>query len=558
VSVRFLAFLTRVRIGWLAIVVVAAVGVLAAVGYRATSEWEHSADLLAQRRADAAVDQLVTAITRDMRGVQAAVLSSLRSDDMAPNRRLDINGVGSAFARYPYAEVFFASGNIARSSGSMTFYSRAERSPAWLPKSDEQTLFPVVRTHDGTASTLLLERIRRSGAEGRRFAIFDLTLHGVPCQVAARLTYVDETRERLESAVGYVVNLDWVRQHYFQELVAQVLRMQGPDAGLTMAIHDAGGRAVVEGGGGADGPSSRREFPMLFFSPNLIALDPPADLKRERWTARATVSGDRTLVAARVGARRTLSVAAISALVLAVGFALTVQAVRANARLTAMRSEFVSAVTHELKTPIATIRAASETLASGRRLDPEMSREYAQLTVHEAKRLTRLIDNLLAYARITDLTEAYSFEPLDVRALVQESLKQFRSQLAAAGFSVTFDVSAELPPVRADGPSMVLAIDNLVDNAIRYSRETRILTLAAHASNGSVVLDVTDGGAGIPADEIPQVTHRFFRGTGAVTGGSGLGLSIAQRIVSDHAGSLSVTSTPGVGTTVRIVLPRAE
>jgi two-component system, OmpR family, phosphate regulon sensor histidine kinase PhoR len=312
---------------------------------------------------------------------------------------------------------------------------------------------------------------------------------------------------------------------------------------------------VVEGAAAADGPSSSRHFPILFFNPGLIALDPPADLDTDVWTARATISGDRTLVAARAGARRTLSIAAVSVLLLAIGFALTVRAVRANARLTAMRSEFVSAVTHELKTPIATIRAASETLAAGRRVDPEKSREYAQLAVHEAKRLTRLIDNLLAYARITDVTEAYAFELLDVAALAQQSLKEFGSQLSTAGFSVNVNLPPQLPPVRADRPSMALALGNLIDNAIRYSTDTRVLTVAARASNGSVVLDVSDAGIGIAADEVPHVTQRFFRGNGAVAGGSGLGLSIAQRIVSDHAGTLSIMSQPGVGTTISIALP---
>ena len=552
---RFMLFLTRLRIGWLATCVVASVAILAAVGYRAITEWQRSAALLAQRRVDAAADQLVTAITRDMRGVQASVLSALHVEEMKPTVLLDLNGVGSAFARYPYAELFFASGERAADPESITFYSRAERPPTWLPKPAEPSLFPVARTHDRDASGLLLERIDRSATEGRRFATFDVKMRDVPYQVIALLTYADATHERLESIVGFVVNLDWVRQNYFQELVAQVLRMQGPDAGLATTVLDAHGTPVVVAAAG-DGPSSSRSFPMLFFDPSLVALDPPPDLTRDFWTVRTAIAGDRTLVAARDGARRTLTIAAVSAIVLAIGFAFAVQAVRANAKLTAMRSEFVSAVTHELKAPIATIRAASETLASGR-LDPETTREYGQLAVHEAKRLTRLIDNLLAYARITDLTEAYSFELLDMRVLAQQSVREFSSQLAAAGFLVTVNVPEWLPPVRADRPSIALALGNLVENAIRYSTNARMLTLAARATNGSVVLDVTDAGIGIPADEIPHVTHRFFRGNGAVAGGSGLGLSIVQRIVADHAGKLSITSEVGVGTTVRIVLPSA-
>jgi signal transduction histidine kinase len=553
----FMSFPKRLWPGWLAIGVFVSVVMLAWLGYRAISEWQRSAKLLAQRRADAAVDLLVTAITRDMRAVQASVLSSPRFDELRAGLIPDLNGVGSAFARYPYPEAFFA-GSGRPGPDSVMFYSRVERPPAWRTRSDGQNRFPVVLGPEPAMSRLLFDRIAKDAAKGRRFATFGTTLNGGAYQIVALLSYEEPRRERLDAIFGFIVNLDWVRQHYFSELAAQVMSIQGTDAGLTLAILDAAGTSVVGDRTAATGaPSSRRQFPMLFFDPSLVALDPPADLDRHDWTARATVSGDRALVAAQVGARWALGIAAISAVVLAVGFLLTVQAARANARLVTMRSDFVSAVTHELKTPIATIRAISETLASGRSSNPEMSREYAQLAVHEAKRLTRLIDNLLAYARITDVTEAYSFEPVAVATIAQQSLKEFGSQLAAAGFSVNVDIPPDLPAVRADRTSMVLAVGNLVDNAIRYSNVTRKLTIGAHASNGSVVVVVTDAGSGIPASEIEHVTRKFFRGNGAISGGSGLGLSIAQRIVCDHTGSMVIRSEVGVGTTVSITLPTA-
>jgi signal transduction histidine kinase len=538
-------------VGWLAACVIASVTLLVAIAYRGVTEWEHSAAMLAERRSDTAADQLVTAITRDMRGLQVRLLSSLRVDESAPDAPLDFNDVSSAFARYPYAEAFFAGRGDA---AAVTFYSRADRPPAWLAKSGERSLFPVVLTTDPRVGRQLLERVEQSAAEGRAFATFDWPKNSGPHQVVAQLTYRDAMREGIQGFVGFVVDLDWVRRHYFQELVTQVLKMQGSDAGFTMSVFDAAGAPIV-GPRGAEEFASTRQFALLFFNPTLVTVDPPADLRRDVWTVRAALSDDRPYGAARVGAHRTLSLAAVSALALAVGFVLTLRGVRTNAQLTAMRSEFVSAVTHELKTPIATIRAACETLAAGRRVDAETSRQYAQLAVDEAKRLTRLIDNLLAYARITDLTEAYSFEALDVPTLVQHSLKEFNSQLSAAGFTVSLAIADDLPAVRADRPSMGLAIGNLVDNAIRYSQDRRELTIGAHALTGAVILEVTDKGLGIPAEEIPHVTQRFFRGSGAVAGGTGLGLSIAHRIVADHGGSLSITSACGLGTTVAISLP---
>ena len=119
---------------------------------------------------------------------------------------------------------------------------------------------------------------------------------------------------------------------------------------------------------------------------------------------------------------------------LALGLVLTARAVRESERLTELRSEFVSTVTHELKTPIATIRAAGDTIVRGRITSAEGLREYAELVVQEAKRLGRLVDNLLAYARITDVTELYHFDAIDVRALVDDATQEFGAQLAADKF----------------------------------------------------------------------------------------------------------------------------
>jgi signal transduction histidine kinase len=544
-----------VRVWWLVACVIASASLLVAIANRGVTEWERSAALLASRRTDAAADQLVTAITRDMRGVQTRLLSSLRIDEASPDAPLDFNDVSSAFARYPYAEAFFA--GRAGTDG-LTFYSRADRPPTWLRKPDEQTLFPVVLTTDRRTGQQLVERIEQSATEGRLVATFDWPQGPGSHQVVAQLAYHDSMRERIDGFIGFVVDLDWVRRHYFQELVAQVLKMQGPDADLTMSIFDANGVPIVAPRGSAVSFSTTRQFALLFFNPTLVTVDPPADLRRDMWTVRAALADDdRMFGAARVGARRTLGLAAVSALALAAGLVMTLQGVRTNARLTAMRSEFVSAVTHELKTPIATIRAACETLAAGRRVDAETSREYAQLAVDEAKRLTRLIDNLLAYSRITDLTEAYSFEALDVRTLAQQALREFSSPLSAAGFTVTVAMADDLPAVRADRPSIILAIGNLIDNAIRYSSDRRELAISARALNGSVMVEIADKGIGIPAEEIPHVMQRFFRGSHAAAGGTGLGLSIAHRIVVDHRGSLTIASDPPAGTTVVISLPTA-
>jgi two-component system phosphate regulon sensor histidine kinase PhoR len=319
---------------------------------------------------------------------------------------------------------------------------------------------------------------------------------------------------------------------------------------------DDANRAVV-GPGGAQTTARRQAFPMAFFDPLIVTVDPPADLHVQSWTAVANPVHDPTLAAAESGARRTLSVGAVMAAALTIGLWLSLEALRAKETLADMRADFVSAVTHELKTPIANLRAIHETLASGR-VATETSREYAEMGIREAIRLTRLVDNLLAYARITDVAHAYAFEPVGVEGIVDRSVKEFASNLAHGDFALHVDIPEGLPPVKGDPTALNLMLNNLLDNAIRYSGDRRHLTIAVRAHREMVTLEVTDKGVGIPANDLQQVTRKFWRGRQSHAGGSGLGLAIVDRIVADHGGTLDIQSTVGEGTSVTVTLPVAS
>jgi two-component system phosphate regulon sensor histidine kinase PhoR len=178
--------------------------------------------------------------------------------------------------------------------------------------------------------------------------------------------------------------------------------------------------------------------------------------------------------------------------------------------------------------------------------------------IGEATRLTRLVDNLLAYSRITDVADIYTFESVTLSDVVQRSLQGFSSSLNRDGFTVTVDVPDDLPKVRADPNALGLLLNNLIDNAIRYSASSRVLSIRAlHAGTG-VTIEVSDAGVGIPAEELPRVMRKFVRGRNSVSGGSGLGLAIVDRIVSDHHGTMGIASVEGQGTTVSVTIPAAR
>ena len=367
------------------------------------------------------------------------------------------------------------------------------------------------------------------------------------------------TRERLDRVFGVAVNLEWARDHYLNDILQQVAQIGGNASATSFAVIDDQGRRVA----GTLEPDSqqavaRRVFPVLFFDPALVAVDPPADLSQRSWTVAASAAGDPTFVLAARGARRSLVVVGAGVALLALSLIATARAARASAAVATVRADFVATVTHELKTPLSTIRAVGETLVRGRIKTEQDLNRYAHLLVREERRLTRLVNNLLAYSRVTDVTEVYSFENLEPAALVSEATQGFRRQLTESDVRLDIVVPPDVPSVRADRTAIVLALDNLIDNAIRYSGEAKTVSIRASAEADRVRFDVIDQGVGIPADDLPQVRRRFVRGRTARGPGNGLGLAIVSRIASDHQGALEITSEVGVGTTATLSIPKAS
>ena len=213
----------------------------------------------------------------------------------------------------------------------------------------------------------LLRRIQDEAAEGRRFVVFEMPLEGASYQVVARLLYRDLFRQNLETIFGFAVNLDWARQHHSGAARRGASAARAGE-GVAISIADdrgqpvAGARAAVAPGA----PTSSRTFPSMFFNPVIAAADPPVKLQRRSWTVRAATRGDSSLLVASSDANRMLVLGLVAAATLAIGIGLSRRATRAKLRLAELRADFVASVTHEFKTPIATIRAAGDTLVADR------------------------------------------------------------------------------------------------------------------------------------------------------------------------------------------------
>ena len=552
------AWLISKAVNWLAIAACVSVALLFWFGYHAIQEWRQGSLLLAERRSSEAADLLVEALTRDMRGVQERVLASQQWQAFAGNQPYEMGSlVAAAFARYPYPESFF-SWKSGQPADQFWFFNRANRRPPWMTSPPGPSRFPVVIDHDDGLAHVLMERLLDEVARGRRITVFEIVIGGVAYQVVAQLTYADPFREHLSEVVGFTVNLSWVHQHYFADLARQVWEIgAGAENGLTLSVTDSAGNQVA--GTRIDDVgtlTNQRPIALAFVDPDVV-LELRRDLLKRPWVVKVSAANDPALSQAISGANQTLAIGAAAALALAVGLVLSARAQSSDAKLAELRSNFVSTVTHELKTPISTIRAAAETLAQGRLHGIESFREYGRIVVTEAKRLTRLVENLLAYSRITDVADVYVFKPLEVSVLFNDIQEEFERPLDEAGFDLQISIEPNSLTVRGDRLALRLLFDNLVDNALRYSTSVRRLALAARADGAWVVVEVSDSGIGIPADELPHVQRKFVRGKSVLSGGSGLGLAIATRIARDHGGGIEIRSVVGSGTTVRVTLPSA-
>jgi signal transduction histidine kinase len=243
------------------------------------------------------------------------------------------------------------------------------------------------------------------------------------------------------------------------------------------------------------------------------------------------------------------------------GLALTLRATDREARLAQAKSNFVSNVSHELKTPLSLISLFSEILELGRVDNEEKKQEYYGIIRHESRRLNKTIDNILDFSRIEAGRKTYELVEGDMAEVIDNVLSTHRYQIITSGFDVKTNMQPELPSVLIDRDAMAQAISNLLDNAIKYSGEVKQLSITTRAIGSDLSLEVADHGIGIPRTEQAKVFDKFYRvGNGLVhdVKGSGLGLSLVKHIVEAHHGRIFVDSDVGKGSRFTILLPLAR
>ncbi|TAM84743.1 MAG: HAMP domain-containing histidine kinase [Acidobacteria bacterium] len=263
--------------------------------------------------------------------------------------------------------------------------------------------------------------------------------------------------------------------------------------------------------------------------------------------------------------RRNLALGFGVLFLLAVSMGSLVMTTQRARELARREMEFVAGVSHEFRTPLASIQSAGFNLSSGVVHEAGRVKEYGALVRNEARRLTDLIEQVMSYAGIQSGARHYELVPTEVPAIVERAMAEFAPVLSDAGWQVERKLEDNLPPVFVETSSVESAVKNLFANAIKYGGASRWLRITAmnapNGGRGEVQISVEDHGPGIAPADLPHIFEPFYRGQGVVAStvpGAGLGLSIVKRHIEAQGGHVSVESTRGKGSRFTIHLPAIQ
>jgi signal transduction histidine kinase len=243
-------------------------------------------------------------------------------------------------------------------------------------------------------------------------------------------------------------------------------------------------------------------------------------------------------------------------LILAAG-GLAGQAVNKQIKINKLKNDFIATVSHELKTPLASMRVLVDTLLEGNYRDQQQVQEYLELTSKENERLSRLIDNFLTFSRMERNKQAFEIIQTNPAVIARAAAGAVKTKFANGRCKFEVNISEDLPYVMADRDAMVTVLVNLLDNAYKYSYDDKNIMLRVYSQDGNVCFSVSDNGTGMSSRAMKKIFNRFYqvdRTLSRRAEGCGLGLSISKFIVDAHKGSISVDSKPGEGSTFTICL----
>jgi len=338
--------------------------------------------------------------------------------------------------------------------------------------------------------------------------------------------------QQQETLVGFAVDLNWVES----DLLPRCRRDLGMAEDFGVAL-----KAQKVGDTQANPQMTRLSFQKFF---------PFWELSAAPATGDTGLSGGRGELLAVAG----FTVMVLAVLVLGVFFLM--RDVSREMQLGQLRADFVSGVSHELKTPLTLIRLYGETLLYGEDAPVEERRNYYQIITRESERLTQLIERVLDFSRIDRGQKKYDLQEGDLAPVIASTVAVYGQYLERQGFSVESDIAAVVASVRFDADAISEAVLNLMDNAAKYSGESRVLAIRLTSNKEHVTFEVEDHGVGIAAGDRERIFQQFHRGRGQTDkGGHGLGLFLVKHIMDAHGGTVELGTEAEPGTRFRLIFP---
>jgi signal transduction histidine kinase len=351
--------------------------------------------------------------------------------------------------------------------------------------------------------------------------------------------------ESLMGFAGFTFTPGYVREEYLPQIVPALMRdcdIDDKGSALALGVLDESGGEVYATKPGVQGYEVKMAFSPVF----------------PRWNL-ALGYRDTTIEAlARDNFQKNLMLTLFVLSLLILGIILTLRATAREMKLAQAKSTFVSNVSHELKTPLALIRLFAETLELGRVKSGEKAQEYYRIINNESRRLTQLINNILDFSKIEAGRKEYEFVESDVSEVVEEVIRSYEYQIVNSGFELNAYIEHDLPPVSIDRDAISQAVLNLINNAVKYSDESKEIAVRVRSQDRFIAIEVADKGIGIARSEQEKIFEKFYRvSTGLVhnTKGSGLGLALVKHIVDAHDGKIVVDSAPGKGSRFTLLIP---
>lgn len=321
----------------------------------------------------------------------------------------------------------------------------------------------------------------------------------------------------------------------------------GAEPDLILALLDENARPVAVQPAGSAVPDWKRPF---------VATEIGEALPH--WEAALYLRYPERLAASAQQVRRNLYLLITFALLaIAIGGWVVFADTRRQLALAQKKTDFVSNVSHELKTPLTSIRMFAELMHSGR-AEPERLPQYLRIIMVEAERLTRLINNVLDFARLERKQRRFEMRPLDLHKLLADLWPAQELHLREAGFTTHWEAAPPPYPIVGDEDALAQVIVNLLSNAEKYGGEQREITLHSYLDAGWACVSILDRGAGVPAGEEAKIFQPFYRAHDSLSSGipgTGLGLALARRVVEEHHGEILYQERPGGGANFTIRLP---